>query len=229
MNCTENQAVVFDLDGTLLNTLSDLAEAVNYAMRQKGWQARTQDEVRAFIGDGIAKLIKRSAPENAPQKDIDDALQIFTGYYGAHMSDNTAPYDGIIPLLRSLKTHGIKTAVVSNKHDSAAKNLICTNFGSLVDYTQGKAEGIAAKPDPLPLLTAAAKIGTDIKNVLYVGDSDVDVLTAHNAGCECVGVTWGYRDEALLKAAEADYIAHTANELLEIIKKAKKIKKTMEK
>ncbi|MBQ7596866.1 MAG: HAD-IA family hydrolase [Clostridia bacterium] len=222
MSCIENQAVIFDLDGTLLNTLSDLAEAVNYAMEQKGWQARTADEVKAFIGDGIVKLIQRSAPEDAAQNDIDDALQIFTGYYSAHMSDNTVPYDGITAVLQCLKSHGIKTAVVSNKHDSAVKHLISSNFGSLVDYTQGKAEGIAAKPDPSSLLTAAEKTGTDIKNVLYVGDSDVDVLTARNAGCKCAGVTWGYRDEALLKDAGADYIAHSADELLKIIKKVKK-------
>ncbi len=221
MNFPENQAVIFDLDGTLLNTLQDLADAVNFVMDKKGWPKRTIGEVMNFIGNGIVKLIERSAPANAAKSDIDEALQLFTGYYGVHMGDNTVPYSGIVPMLKDIKSHGIKTAVVSNKHDSAAKELIDSNFGELVDYTQGKAVGIAAKPDPSSLLKAAEKIGTEIENVLYVGDSDVDVLTAHNARCKCVGVTWGYRSESLLKAAGADFLAHSAEELLEIIKKIK--------
>lgn len=218
MNLPEFKAVIFDLDGTLLNTLGDLADAVNYAMRAKSYPERTVEEVRRFIGNGIAKLISRSVPPGTSQDDIQEALNIFTDYYGNHMRDKTQPYDGIITMLEELREQGIKTAVVSNKHDSAAKALVKHFFGELIDYTQGKTDGIAAKPDPGSLLKAAECIGADIKNVLYVGDSDVDVFTAHNAGCMCAGVVWGYRDEALLKKSGADFIVYTADELYFMIK-----------
>lgn len=219
MNLPEFKAVIFDLDGTLLNTLGDLADAVNFAMRAKSYPERTVEEVRCFIGNGIAKLISRSVPSGTSQDDIQEALNIFTDYYGSHMHDKTQPYEGIMNLLGRLREQRIKTAVVSNKHDSAAKALVKCFFGSLIDYTQGKTDGIAAKPDPGSLLKAAENVGADIKNVLYVGDSDVDVFTAHNAGCLCAGVVWGYRDESLLEQSGADFIVHTADELYFLIKK----------
>lgn len=221
MSCTEKYAVIFDLDGTLLDTVSDLADAVNYAMRAKSMPEKTTDEVRKSVGNGILKLIERCVPEGTPRDEVTDALGIFKDYYNAHMCDKTAPFDGTVTLLKEIRALGIRTAVVSNKHDTAVKKLIGYYFGELIDFTLGKSDGIPAKPDPASLLTAARSIGVSIKNVLYAGDSDVDVYTAHNAGCRCAGAAWGYRSEASLKSAGADFIVYSADELLEIIKNNK--------
>lgn len=224
MNSKANdlKAVVFDLDGTLLDTLPDLHSAVNHALRETGFPERTYDEVRMFIGNGILKLIERSVPEGTKSEDISETLRLFKEYYGAHIDSKTAAYDGVAEMLAELKAAGVKTAVVSNKHNEAVKKLIDSFFGGLIDFTQGKTDGVPAKPDPTPLNTALNKLNVRKEDALYVGDSDVDVHTAHNAGVLCAAASWGYRSRESLKKAGADFIIDRADEILEIIFKNNK-------
>lgn len=207
---------IFDLDGTILDTLLDLANAVNFAMKSKGFPERTTDEVRSFIGNGIKVLIKRAVPENTSEDDYAEALEIFTKYYLEHIADNTKPYDGIIDVINSLKEKGCKTAVVSNKAHFAAQAVVKDFFGDIFDLVVGKMDEFPSKPEPDSLLYTIKSLGAEKGKCIYIGDSDVDVLTAHNAGLECIGVTWGNRNEDVLLASRAEYIAHTPHEILDI-------------
>lgn len=207
---------IFDLDGTILDTLLDLANAVNFAMRAKGFPERTTKEVRSFIGNGIKVLIKRAVPENTSEDDYAEALEIFTEYYLEHIADYTKPYDGIIDVINELKKKGCKTAVVSNKAHIAAQAVVKDFFGDIFDIVVGKMDEFPSKPEPDSLLYTIKSLGAEKGKCIYIGDSDVDVLTAHNAGLECIGVTWGNRDEDVLLASGAEYIAHNPKEILDI-------------
>lgn len=207
---------IFDLDGTLLDTLLDLANAVNFAMRAKGYPERTTEEVRSFIGNGIKVLIKRSVPENTSEKDYAEALEIFTKYYLEHIADNTKPYDGITEVVETLRSNGCKVAVVSNKAHVAAQAVVKDFFGDIFDVVVGKMDEFPSKPEPDSLFYAIKTLGVKPEDCVYIGDSDVDVLTAHNAGLPCIGVTWGNRDEDVLIASGAEYIARTPKEILDI-------------
>lgn len=207
---------IFDLDGTLLDTLLDLANAVNFAMRAKGYPERTTEEVRSFIGNGIKVLIKRSVPANTSEKDYAEALEIFTKYYLEHIADNTKPYDGITEVVETLRSNGCKVAVVSNKAHVAAQAVVKDFFGDIFDVVVGKMDEFPSKPEPDSLFYTIKTLGVRAEDCVYIGDSDVDVLTAHNAGLPCIGVTWGNRDEDVLVASGAEYIARTPNEILDI-------------
>ena len=207
---------IFDLDGTILDTLLDLANAVNFAMRAKGFPERTTDEVRSFIGNGIKVLIRRAVPQNTSEDDYAQALEIFTKYYLEHIADNTKPYDGMIDVINSLKEKGCKTAVVSNKAHIAAQAVVKDFFGDIFDIVVGKMDEFPSKPEPDSLLYAIRSLGADKEKCIYIGDSDVDVLTAHNAGLECIGVTWGNRDEDVLLTNGAEYIARKPEDILNI-------------
>ena len=207
---------IFDLDGTILDTLLDLANAVNFAMKSKGFPERTVEEVKSFIGNGIKVLIRRAVPEKTSEDDYAEALEIFTKYYLEHIADNTKPYDGIIDVINELKKKGCKTAVVSNKAHFAAQAVVKDFFGEIFDIVVGKMDEFPSKPEPDSLLYTIKSLGADKEKCIYIGDSDVDVLTAHNAGLECIGVTWGNRDEDILRASRAEYIAHTPKEILDI-------------
>ena len=188
---------IFDLDGTLLDTLQDLANAVNHAMREMKYPERTVDEVRRFIGNGIRMLIKRASPQGISDKDYEKTLAIFTAYYLEHIADFTKPYDGIAEVIKTLKSKGCKVAVVSNK------------------AVVGKMDRFPSKPEPDSVLYVIETLGSDKDKCIYSGDSEVDVHTAHNAGLPCVGVTWGNRDVSELIAAGAEYIAEKPSEILE--------------
>lgn len=207
---------IFDLDGTILDTLLDLANAVNFAMRSKGFPERTVDEVRSFIGNGIKVLIKRSVPADTDEENYNEALEVFRKYYLEHIADYTRPYDGITDVINELKSKGCKTAVVSNKTHVAAQAVVKDFFGDIFDIVVGKMEEFPPKPEPDSLLYAIKTLGVEKSDCIYIGDSDVDVLTAHNAGIECIGVTWGNRDEDVLLKSGAEYIAHTPKEMLDI-------------
>lgn len=198
---------VFDLDGTLLNTLEDLADAVNYSLAQFGMPQRTIEEVRNYVGNGIRLLIERSVPNGTDLPVIDNVFEYFKKYYQEHCNDKTKAYDGIIDMLKELKQSGIKLAVLSNKAQNAVTKLCDIYFDNLLDITFGAREGIAKKPAPDALLECAAIADIALEDIAYIGDSDVDVLTARNAGVDCIAVSWGFRDKGVLIKAGADKIA----------------------
>lgn len=211
--------IIFDLDGTLLDTLDDLMDAVNHALGQLGWPLRTRDEIRRFVGNGVAKLVERAVPVGTNSEGIARALEIFTAYYDLHKQDKTAPYEGIWDMLTALKAKGLTLAVVSNKFDTAVKGLMPEYFPGLIDMAAGEAEaaGIPKKPHPAMVHSVMAALGADPAKSVYVGDSDVDLQTARNAGLPCIAVTWGFRDEDFLRAHGATVFAHSPEQLVELI------------
>lgn len=211
------KAVIWDLDGTLLNTLDDLAASVNAALAMNGMPLRSTEEVRAFVGNGIRNLMMRAVPGGEANPAFDKALEDFTRHYGAHSRDRTRPYDGILEMLDRLSAAGVKHAIVSNKIDFAVKALSRAYFGERMCAAIGDDPSRARKPAPDSVLAAMREMGVTAQETVYVGDSDVDVLTARNAGVPCVAVLWGFRDEACLRAAGAGRLAHTPDELREII------------
>lgn len=209
------KTVIFDLDGTLLDTLQDLHSSVNAALTAYGLPCRTIDEVRSFIGNGIAKLIKRAiGVENHP--DYEDVLTAFKAHYGAHCKDKTKPYGGILELLKALQTAGVKTAVVSNKADFAVKLLAEEYFGGLLLDAVGENEGagVRKKPAPDSLFAVMQKLNAEKSDTVYVGDSEVDIQTAENAGVPCISVTWGFKSREFLLANGAKILVDTPNEIL---------------
>ncbi|MCI7705030.1 MAG: HAD-IA family hydrolase [Clostridiales bacterium] len=211
------KAVIWDLDGTLLNTLDDLAASVNAALAMNGMPLRSTEEVRAFVGNGIRNLMIRAVPGGEANPAFDKALEDFIRHYGAHSRDRTRPYDGILEMLDKLSAAGVKHAIVSNKIDFAVKALSRAYFGERMCAAIGDDPSRARKPAPDSVLAAMREMGVTAQETVYVGDSDVDVLTARNAGVPCVAVLWGFRDEACLRAAGAERLARTPDELREII------------
>lgn len=194
--------VLFDLDGTLLDTLDDLHSAVNFVLEKYRLPIRTRDEVRAFIGNGIVKLMERSVGAGMRSRlDMNAVVADFKAYYGAHCQEKTKPYDGVMELLATLKKAGVKVGVVSNKAHFATVQLCEYYFASLVDVAIGENEdgGVRKKPAPDSLFTAMKELGeARLSNVVYVGDSEVDIQTAGNAGVDCISVCWGFKDKQFL-------------------------------
>ncbi len=211
------EAILFDLDGTLTDTLSDLASSVNYAMREFGFPERTLEEVRCFVGNGVRRLIYSSVPENTDEKTAEDCLGIFKEYYKNNSLVKTKPYDGIIPMLENLKKQGLKTAVVTNKMHEAAEDIVRIFFGDLIDITLGQVDGVAQKPQPDGIYHVLEKLGASKEKAVYVGDSEVDCITAENAGIPCIGVTWGFRDKSVLIENGADFIADAPEEIIKTV------------
>lgn len=209
-------AVIFDLDGTLLNTLDDLHAAVCHALSSCGLPPRTLEEVRCFLGNGIRLLIERAVPSGTDAETVDAVFEAFKKYYKDHCEDRTAPYPGVMELLEKLHGEGVKCAIVSNKADFAVKKLAKTYFGPLIDTAIGEREGIAKKPAPDSVFEAIRLL--DAKNPVYVGDSEVDVATAAAAGISGSFVDWGFRDRETLRAAGADEISSSTEELYEKLK-----------
>ena len=211
------QLVIFDLDGTILDTLQDLANAVNDAMEKNNMPLHTVDEVRRFVGNGIRKLIERSVPAGTETAVIDKVHADFTAYYQVHCADNTAPYNGIPELLRRLKENGIHTAVVSNKADYAVQSLCEQYFPTLFDAVAGEKEGIRRKPAPDSVNAVLSALHLTREQAVYVGDSDVDIATAENAGMPCISVAWGFREIPFLKEHHASQIVENVAELEQIL------------
>lgn len=209
-------AVIFDLDGTLLDTLDDLMAATNYALARMGFPTRSRKEVEAFVGNGVAKLMERAAPAGTSRADIARALDIFKPYYALHSKDKTAPYPGIPETLEALRARGCKLAVVSNKFDAAVKTLAQDYFPGLMDMAAGENEagGVPKKPDPTMVLQTLQALGCAPERAVYVGDSDVDLQTAKNSALPCISVTWGFRDKPFLLEHGASVFADTPEELL---------------
>ncbi len=216
---TAYKAVVFDLDGTLLNTLDDLAASVNAALSAHGMPSRTLDEVRRFVGNGVAKLVARAVPDGTDEDTVAAVLATFRAYYAAHNLDKTAPYDGIPAMLAALHAAGLKLAIVTNKLESATADLRAHFFADTVAVALGDIPDRPCKPAPDSTLAALAQLGVAPDEAVFVGDSDVDVLTAKNAGLPCVAVTWGFRDAAFLRESGATVLADTPDELTTLILK----------
>ena len=209
------QLAIFDLDGTLLNTLEDLADSTNYIMRQFGYPERTLAEVRSFVGNGIWKLLERSAPKGTSSEEIDRMFELFKEHYGAHCADKTKPYDGVMELLASLKKKGVRLAVVSNKADYAVKALCEQYFPGYFDEAVGERIGIARKPAPDTVHEVLKNLQMEKAQAVYIGDSEVDVQTARNAEMDCIAVDWGFRDKEVLEEAGAETSVSTPAELFE--------------
>ncbi len=209
--------MIFDLDGTLLNTLEDLTDSVNYVLWRHGFPERTLEEVRGFIGNGIRKLIERSVPAGTQPFMIEECFQEFIPYYKAHCADKTCPYDGIPELLGKIRETDIKMAVVSNKADYAAKELCAAYFPGMFDEVVGERVGIHRKPSPDSVNEVIHLLGVPKEETVYIGDSDVDVETAKNAGIDGIFVAWGFKGEDFLRNAGAEKIVSNVQELFEII------------
>lgn len=195
--------ILFDLDGTLLDTLADLSDAVNHVLVSRGCPVRREAEIRSFIGNGIRKLMERALPTAWTPPDFEDALAAFRTYYMAHCTVKTRPYDGIPGLLGELKAGGFRLAVVSNKNDAAVKALTEHFFPGLIDASIGQREGVPGKPAPDMVEIALARLGAAREQAVYVGDSEVDSATAANGGLALILVTWGFGDqEALPRLAQ---------------------------
>ena len=214
----EYKAVIFDLDGTLLNTLDDLAFAVNLTLDSFGAPRRTTDEVRSFVGSGAAKLIERSMPAGTPAQVIDEATSLYKKLYFENMLRETAPYPGIPELLSELGVREIRTAVVSNKFCRSTEKL-CGKFFPCIGYAVGEDEknGVKRKPSPDMINEAMRRLGVTAAETLFVGDSEVDIQTAANAGVACVSVTWGFCDRDFLEKMGATHIAEQPEDILKII------------
>lgn len=209
---------VFDMDGTILNTLDDLKDSLNFTLDHFGYPKRTLEEVRRFVGNGIMKLIERGVPAGTSEEKIKEAYSFFIEYYSAHCADKTKPYTGITELLKKLRKDGIKTAVVSNKADIAVKELCDKYFKGLFDISIGEREGVRRKPAPDSVNEVLNQLGFSREEAVYIGDSDVDVETAKNADMVCIGVEWGFRDRKLLIEKGADYIVSDTEELYKLLK-----------
>lgn len=208
---------IFDLDGTILNTLEDLADSTNYALKTCGYPERTMDEVRQFVGNGIRKLMERAVPEGTPVEEIDRVHETFTAHYKVHCADKTRPYDGIMELLQNLKKDGCKLAVVSNKADYGVQELCKQYFDGVFDFAVGEREGIRKKPAPDSVNEVLKTLGCSRDRAVYIGDSDVDVQTAANAQMDHIIVEWGFRDVQFLISQGAKVLVEKPEEILEIV------------
>ena len=211
------KAVIFDLDGTLLNTLQDLCNSTNAALKQYGYPGRTLDEVRSFVGNGVKLLILRALgvekPEDCP--DFDDVFAAFRAHYADHSNDCTCAYPGIMELLAKLKEAGAPMAIVSNKLDPAVKQLNEIYLKDFISVAIGENEaaGVKKKPAPDTVYAALSERGVSAEDEGYVGDSEVDIATAKNAGIPCISVTWGFRDRAWLLAHGAEIFCDTPEDV----------------
>ena len=211
------QTAIFDLDGTLLDTLEDLYRAVNAALAARSFPLRTRDEVRMFVGNGVEMLIRRAVPAECDEETTLATLAHFKTTYAAICKDHTKPYDGILPALATLREKGVRVAVVSNKFDAATKALCAEYFGELVEVAIGERADVRKKPAPDTVQEALRELGTSGDTAVYIGDSDVDIRTAENCGMDCISVTWGLRDEDFLVENGAKVLVHAPSDLLGVI------------
>lgn len=209
--------LIFDLDGTLLNTLDDIADGVNIMLEREGYPPRTREDIREFIGNGARNLVKRAMPDDVTDEEVTRCLSVYRKIYLDNMFQKTGPYEGIDETLRKLKSLGVKIGVVSNKPHDATKEMCKFYFEGILDVAIGDNPERKKKPAPDNIFEALKLLGSDKAKTLYVGDSDVDMETAKNAGLDCAGVTWGYRSEETLTEHGADYIIDEPCQLIKLI------------
>lgn len=210
------QTYIFDLDGTLLNTLTDLAASCNFALRTHGMPERTVDEVRRFVGNGVKKLMERAIPDGLDNPLFDDTYKVFREHYLIHSLDHTEPYPGIRELLQTLKQNGVKMAVVSNKFYAATQELCQHFFSDTISVAIGEREDIRKKPAPDTVNEALRQLGASRETAVYIGDSDVDIDTARNSSMPCISVLWGFRDKEFLLEHGATTLVREPAEIAEI-------------
>ena len=211
----KSQACIFDLDGTLLDTLQDLANSVNIALEDFGQPVRTVEEVRAFVGNGVRKLMQRAVPEGTDEDLGERIYERFLEVYDREKNHYTKPYDGILELIALLKARGIACAVLSNKNDDAVAALCEAHFPNCFEFTQGMRPGVAPKPAPDALFALCTRMGINPEDAVYIGDSEVDVKTAQAAGMRLVAVTWGFRRREMLAKTGAKEMIDAPRELIE--------------
>ena len=207
-------AVIFDLDGTLLDTLEDLRCSVNHALRHFAFPERSLEEIRSFVGNGVRNLMTKAVPVALEEPRFEEIFAEFKSHYAVHWRDFTRPYDGVVELVEELHGRGLKLAVVSNKTDAEVKNLCKEFFGDHILVARGEVPGVQRKPAPDAVLLALESLGMECGQALYVGDSEVDVRTARNAAVDCVAVTWGFRSREELAAEGATVFIDKPSELL---------------
>lgn len=208
------KTIIFDLDGTLLNTLDDLKDSTNYALEKYGYAERSFDEIRSFVGNGIRKLIERALPADVSEDEFTNVYESFKAHYRIHCNDKTGPYPGILELLEELKSRGIVCAIASNKSHSSVITLKEIYFEGYIQEAAGAVDGKPTKPDPYMVSNLMKNLDCIPEETLYVGDSQVDVMTAANAGLDLVAVSWGFRTEEELKKAGASIIIKHPLDLL---------------
>ena len=211
------ELVIFDMDGTILYTLDDICDGVNASLSKHGLPVRTKDEIRRHIGNGIRHEIESSVPDGTKESMIDAVFHDFHAWYEIHCNDRTRPYDGIVELLEDLKQAGIHCAVVSNKADYAVKALNEIYFKGLLEAGVGEKDGIARKPAPDEVDEVLRLLNMERNRAVYIGDSEVDIETAANAGMDCIGVSWGYRDRKWLQECGAEVIVDDVSQLRQLL------------
>lgn len=209
--------VIFDLDGTLLNTIDDLADAGNHVCAAHGWPTHTVEEYKRMVGNGIPKLVSRFAPAGLGETELAAALAEFSAYYGQHKEDKTAPYDGVPQAVNTVKRNGLTVAVLSNKAHDLAGPVVERYYPGVFAAVQGALPGVPAKPDPTLLRRLMEQLEAAPETTLFVGDSDVDILTGKNGGLATCGVLWGFRSRQELEQAGADYIIEAPEQLVKLI------------
>lgn len=208
---------IFDLDGTLLDTLEDLMNSTNFALEKNGLPLRTYAEIRSIVGHGIRNLIDRAVPERTEKSVADSVFEEFKEHYKVHCADLTRPYPGVCELLGRLRDAGVRVAVISNKADKAVQDLMHVYFEGLVDIARGEIQGIPRKPAPDGVLKLMGEFGMKREETVYIGDSDVDLATANNSGIDHIIVTWGFRDRDLLISAGAKVLADNTDSVFDLI------------
>lgn len=211
------KAIIFDLDGTLTDTLEDLFLSVNYALRSCGLPERSLDEVRRFVGNGVRKLMERAVPTNTAPILMEQCFEQFRAHYMIHCQDHTRLYPGVATLLMTLHAKGYRMAVVSNKLQSGVDELARTFFKGVIDVAIGEQQGIPRKPEPDMVEAALRQLGVSKEEAIYVGDSDVDLQTASNAGLPCISVLWGFRSRDFLVAHGATILAEKPQDVLTLV------------
>lgn len=213
----KSDTLIFDMDGTLLNTIEDIADSVNYILNKYGYPLRTFEEILSFVGNGATRLLGQALPNGQNNPNFEKHLDEYKKYYFEHNNIKTSPYEGIMELLKELSQRKYKLAIVSNKSDKNVKSLNKIYFEEYIKTAIGESKNIKRKPAPDMVYKAIDELDASLENAIYIGDSEVDILTAKNANMHCVCVTWGFRDKEFLKEQGAECLIDDPHELLEFL------------
>jgi len=209
--------IIWDMDGTLLDTLDDLTDSVNEALKEFGLPIRTRSEIRGFVGNGVLRLVELSVPGGKQHNQFEAIFSFFKSHYATNCRNKTKPYDGLVDLVNELKSHGYRMAIVSNKIDSAVKELAEIYFKDSIEVAIGDSEGLRRKPYPDKVIAALSLMDANQESTVYIGDTEVDIATAENSGIDYICVSWGFRDRQDLQAAGARLIVDAPNELARVL------------